>query len=228
VTALLKILPFILVTITLTLMYLFFSRSQITTKAAILGAFFATFFWFLTQQFYIYLQIGVAKYNAIYGSFATIPLFLVWVQLGWSFILLGATLTYAVQNQKTYMYKCLPTTPKRQLQLAYDLLLLVGNDHNNRTASTTESLARRLTPFRIQEIERVLDILIDRELLIISRNKHQEKCYLPVTSIENISPEEIFRAVIGDEAIDTPGARLAEEALQSATDTIKGTPLLPK
>lgn len=81
------------------LVYLFFSRARVTTSAAFTGALFATIFWFLTQKVYIILQVGVAKYNAIYGSFATVPLFLIWVYLGWNFVLSGAALAYGVQHR---------------------------------------------------------------------------------------------------------------------------------
>ena len=89
VTMLLKFLPFLFVILTLMVMYMFFPNVRVKTYAAFSGAVFAGIFWFLVQKAYIILQIGVSKYNAIYGSFATVPLFLIWVQLGWTFILLG-------------------------------------------------------------------------------------------------------------------------------------------
>ncbi len=220
-TALLKFLPFLFVTITLTLMYLFFSRAQVKTGPAILGAFFAACFWFITQQVYLYLQIGVAKYNAIYGSFATVPLFLVWVQIGWTFILLGATLAYAAQNQNTYLAKNFKTTPKRQLQLAYDLLTIITQDHKHRKQPTLSNLLTRLPSFRMKEVENVIETLVNGDLLLISSNKRKECFYLPATTIENITPDEVFNVIIGDETINTPGGKLTETAFTSARQSLK-------
>ena len=47
---------------------------------------------FLTGQMY------VTKYNAIYGSFSFLPLFLIWLQLVWLITLIGGVLCYASQN----------------------------------------------------------------------------------------------------------------------------------
>jgi membrane protein len=54
---------------------------------------------------YINFQIGVARYNAIYGSFAALPLFLVWLQVSWIIVLLGAELSFAHQNVDTYEFE---------------------------------------------------------------------------------------------------------------------------
>ncbi|MCI5163562.1 MAG: YihY/virulence factor BrkB family protein, partial [Candidatus Electrothrix sp. AX5] len=102
VQMLLKLLPFIFITLSLMMMYLFFPNVKVKTSAAFCGALFGAVFWFIVQRAYVVLQIGVANYNAIYGSFATVPLFLVWIQLGWMFVLLGAVLAYAIQHRNSY------------------------------------------------------------------------------------------------------------------------------
>ena len=52
------------------------------------------------QLFYVHSQIWVTGYNAIYGSFAARPLFMLWVQISWAICLFGAQLTYTNQNMK--------------------------------------------------------------------------------------------------------------------------------
>lgn len=52
------------------------------------------------QYLYIGSQIWVSRYNAIYGSFAAIPMFLLWTQISWSICLYGAELCYVAQNLK--------------------------------------------------------------------------------------------------------------------------------
>lgn len=56
------------------------------------------------QYFYINSQIWVSNYNAIYGSFAAIPLFLLWTQISWSICLFGAEMSYISQNISTFNF----------------------------------------------------------------------------------------------------------------------------
>ena len=50
------------------------------------------------QYLYLETQVMVAKTSAVYGALAAIPLFMIWLNLGWTIILYGAELSYAFQN----------------------------------------------------------------------------------------------------------------------------------
>ena len=56
------------------------------------------------QYFYINSQIWVSSYNAIYGSFAAIPMYMLWTQISWCICLFGAELTYANQNIEMFTF----------------------------------------------------------------------------------------------------------------------------
>ena len=56
------------------------------------------------QYFYINSQIWVSNYNAIYGSFAAIPLFLLWTQISWTICLVGAEISFVSQNLESFYY----------------------------------------------------------------------------------------------------------------------------
>jgi membrane protein len=58
--------------------------------------------WQLAQWAYVSFQFGAAKYNAIYGSFAQLPMFLVWVFVSWFIVLLGAEMCFAFQNLESF------------------------------------------------------------------------------------------------------------------------------
>ncbi len=122
---LIKLVPFLCVVLTLMFLYLFFPHTRVHTGAALAGALFAAVFWFIVQKIYVALQLGVANYNAIYGSFATIPLMLVWLQIGWTFILLGAVLAHAVQHHRHYRPRGAVLSPQRRLQTALEVLQAV-------------------------------------------------------------------------------------------------------
>jgi membrane protein len=59
----------------------------------------------LFQWLYISLQVGAARYNAIYGSFAALPLFLAWLQISWIIVLFGAEISFAKQNAQAHEFE---------------------------------------------------------------------------------------------------------------------------
>jgi membrane protein len=77
--------------------YLVLPNRRVGMKAALSGAMVAAIFWQATEWTYINFQIGVAKYNAIYGTMAQLPAFLVWVYVGWCIVLVGAELACVVE-----------------------------------------------------------------------------------------------------------------------------------
>lgn len=99
-----KVSPYILSGLVFTALYTYMPNTDIRIRHAIIPGFIAgTAFQFL-QYFYIHSQIWVANYNAIYGSFAALPMFMLWVNFSWIICLSGAQLSYANQNLRSYYY----------------------------------------------------------------------------------------------------------------------------
>ena len=100
----LELFPLALVWLAFTLTFLLVPNTKVTFKyAAISGAISAVAFQIL-ELLFLNGQIYVTKYNAIYGSFAFLPLLLVWLQFSWLILLSGGTLTYSLQNVFAYNY----------------------------------------------------------------------------------------------------------------------------
>lgn len=98
--AFLKLLPIVLVSLALFFVYLFIPNTRVEVKNCLVGAFLAGVLWHLVQKMFITYQIGVGKYNAIYGSFAQLPLFLIWLYISWIIILLGAEICYCIGHDQ--------------------------------------------------------------------------------------------------------------------------------
>lgn len=223
VKMLLKLLPFLFVVISLMVMYLFFPHTKVKTYAALSGALFASVFWFIVQKIYIVLQIGVANYNAIYGSFATVPLFLIWLQIGWTFILLGATLAYAIQNRNHYRRPGADISPQRQLQLALDILDTVYANFAARSTTSLVDLAERIPQVRQQDIASVSRQLVAGNILW-QQGDVDEVTLVPATPAEKLHPGEVVQVILGSEPLPSPGGRLACRALTAAGEAIKDHP----
>ena len=101
----LKLLPYGLIWGLFTFLYIFMPNTKVRFSSGLLAGVIAGTIFQLIQWGYIAFQIGAAKYNAIYGSFAALPLFLAWLQLSWLVVLYGAELSFAHQNVDTYEFE---------------------------------------------------------------------------------------------------------------------------
>jgi membrane protein len=102
---LIRFLPLVVICFMFTLLYIFMPNTHVRVRAAVIAGIAAGSAFQLFQFLYVTFQIGVAKYNAIYGSFAALPLFLFWLQASWMIVLSGAELSFATQNVDTYEFE---------------------------------------------------------------------------------------------------------------------------
>jgi membrane protein len=102
---LLKVLPYLSIWVAFTFIFAFMPNTKVRLKSALIGGIVAGTIFEVAQWVYIDFQIGVAKYGAIYGSFAALPLFLIWLQTSWFIVLFGAEVSFAHQNVETYEFE---------------------------------------------------------------------------------------------------------------------------
>lgn len=83
-------------------MFKFIPNAKVKFKNAFKAALLASAAFTITQFMYLETQILVTRMNAVYGVFAAIPLFMVWVNVGWFIIIIGGQVTYSIQNIDSY------------------------------------------------------------------------------------------------------------------------------
>ncbi len=93
-----KSIPFVGMWITFTALYIFMPNTRVRYPAALVGGILGGTLWQLAQWGYVHFQVGVGRYNAIYGTMAALPIFMVWLYVSWLIVLLGVEMTYAWQN----------------------------------------------------------------------------------------------------------------------------------
>jgi len=98
------IIPFFITGLLWTFLYIFIPNTPVRFLPAFFAGFITSLVYQLVQWIYYKLQIGVVSYNAVYGTFAAIPLFLIWLHLSWIITLLGAKIAFAIQNVDAYEY----------------------------------------------------------------------------------------------------------------------------
>ena len=99
-----KLLPYCAIWLLFTFLYMFLPNGKISWQFGLPAAIAAGTLFQLFQWAYLSFQFGVAKYNAIYGSFAALPLFLVWLQISWLIVLFGAELLFSIKSEKDHDY----------------------------------------------------------------------------------------------------------------------------
>lgn len=93
-----NILPYLAMWAAFVFMYLFMPNTRVRFAPALVGGIFGGTLWQLAQWAYVNFQVGVSRYNAIYGTMAALPILIVWLYVSWMIVLLGLEVTYAVQN----------------------------------------------------------------------------------------------------------------------------------
>jgi len=100
----LNLLPYLLTCLLFTFLYIFIPNTRVRFLPALWSGLITGTVFQLIQWAYLYFQIGVTQYNVIYGTFAVFPLFLIWLHLSWVIILLGAKITFSMQNVDAYEF----------------------------------------------------------------------------------------------------------------------------
>jgi membrane protein len=105
--ALLSLGPILVMATIFSVLYGVMPNTRIKFGSAVLGGCLAALIWSLVQELYVKAQLGVSSYNELYAGFAALPLFLFWLFLSWTSVLLGAEFAAADQDQGAYRHQAL-------------------------------------------------------------------------------------------------------------------------
>ena len=150
---LLRFTPFVIMWIVFTLLYLIMPNTRVRFRSALVAGIIAGTSFQALQIIYIDFQIKVTTFNAIYGSFAAFPLFIVWMQLSWLIVLLGAELSFANQNVQKYEFELasLKVSPnQRRILMLMILNIIIKRFRNGEPPITASEIARLMqVPVRL-------------------------------------------------------------------------------
>ena len=185
-------------------LYLFMPNTRVRVIPAILGGFFGSLIWLGVLYVYIRWQIGLANFNAIYGGFAALPFFLAWLYTSWVVVLLGAEISYAVQNIRlTRLTKHLPPPdPATNHLLGIAAMESICRHFdagqgpwNAATYAATHAIA-------LNELTAALDILVRAKLIVHLTPDAEPPAkhnYIPARPPAQITLAEVHEAFFGME-----------------------------
>ncbi len=156
-----RFLPYLSIWIAMVFLYMFIPNIRVRFASAVTGGIVAGTAWQLAQWGYFYFQVGVANYNAIYGTLAAVPVFLVWIYTSWIIVLLGLEIVFAHQHHgqglTTHSDFRLSVTGREELSVA--LLVQIGRGFLKGSPSPTSDELADQVGVPLLLIESVMDEL---------------------------------------------------------------------
>lgn len=218
----LNLLPVVAMVATFSFLYGFLPNTRVTKRAALTGGLVGGLAWLMLQAVYFKLQIVVVRYNAIYGSFAALPLFLLWIYLSWVVFLLGAEVSFGTQIWRRYQWRKLSLSPITRVALAFEILLTAAQGYRRQRLTTRDDLVWALKQ-PDKYIKELLDVLVGAGLM----HYVQEGAggYLPAAPLSELSATEIGALMLGELPKTIPADNPARSALAAMHASLTETRL---
>ncbi len=189
----------ILTWVLFTFVYWIMPYTKVKFRGAIIAAVIAgTAFW-VFQNIYFLIQGQLSTYNAIYGTFAAIPLLLVWLQTSWVLVLVGAELSFAYQNIDRYELErdavTMNTSNKRKI-LVSAMVVIIKHFMNGDSPATSEHIAEELK-LPVRSIRDVVYELGQAGLVVAVKTAHDERenSYVPAHDIRDLTVFDVVNSV---------------------------------
>ncbi len=185
------LLPYVIMSGMFIALYVFMPNTHVEIKNAIIPGILAGIAMQGLQIFYIHSQIFLSSYNAIYGSFAALPLFMLWLQISWTICLFGAELCYTNQNLDYYDYNANTGEISHRYRLMLSALLMsrICRRFANGQSPLSALELREETNIPIRFVNDLLYGLIEAGLIVevTSDEKGEVSRFLPAEDINNLT-----------------------------------------
>ncbi|MEE3194046.1 MAG: YihY/virulence factor BrkB family protein [Candidatus Poribacteria bacterium] len=229
---LMKLVPFGLIWLLFTMIYVVVPNTKVNFKSALVAGVIVGTTFQLSQWIFFKSQMGISKYNAIYGSFAFLPLLLIWIQTAWLILLLGAEIAFANQHINRYEFALGSQEVKPSFKKLVTLLitnLLVKNFVEAKSSLTAEEISAILhAPVRLVR-QCITDLMNSKIINEVGKKNSQDTSYQPARSVENLSVSFVLQAIdehgLGDIHIHESGeSKRLSQTLEALNQEIERSP----
>ncbi len=190
VSFLVQLIPFILLFTLSTSAFLAMPNTRVKFRSALVAGLTAGIALQLLQILYVETQMGITRLGALYGSFAAVPLLMVWIQMSWVVLLMGAQLSYYLQNITRYEFEFdVQTVSPRQKKRLSLLVMhsLIDDFVRGAKPRAPEEISLELS-LPVRTIHECLDLLQVASLVTEIWNEEQERyVYQPGTDINKMT-----------------------------------------
>jgi membrane protein len=190
------LMPYLLVCAAFAFLYSFLTNYHVRLGPALVGGVFASVAWYGIGHLFAHLVASSSKYSAIYSSLAAAVLFIIWVNVGWLIILVGAHIARYWQHPHLLNFGENRTEGAHGYDgaLALDAMALIGHSYYfGEPKWTQEALTACGCCGSPDHVERLLRSLKEKQLIVATAD--EPEAYVPARAIESISLGEIVTAV---------------------------------
>jgi membrane protein len=182
--------PFFMVTAIFTAVYMFVPNTRVKWKPAIIGGVTAGVLWVVVGKLFTALVVYTTRLSVVYAGFAIIVAALLWTYFGWLILLIGAQLSFYVQNRNYLRMGLtelrLSVVQREQLTLKV-MYLIARSYHDGKTRWSLDGLSQELAMPGIA-IARIVHSLEDARLITVTEDEH----LLPARDLGKISVQEVL------------------------------------
>jgi membrane protein len=202
-----RVVPYVLIWLLFIFMFMAMPNTRVRLKPAIIAGVISGTMFQVMQLAYITLQVGAVKYNTVYGSFAALPLFLVWLQLSWMIVLFGAELSFAYANVKRYLFasevkNISPEYKNRVSLLVMHYIIKCFLDQGRSAGSTEIQNDLGLPPSLVNQVLRELK---EAGLIVmISESGDDRDMYQPGRDVNELTTGRVLRVLQKRGSSDIP------------------------
>ncbi len=232
ILSLLKLTPLFLIWIMFSIMYILMPNIRVKLRSGVIAGFFAGSAFYIVQWGYIAFQIGATRYNAIYGTFAALPLFLIWLQLSWIIVLFGAELSFSIQNVHMHGFKeeVKRISPAFGKLLALRICTLIVQGFARAEKPLTAHRISQTLDMPIGLAHHILDRLVESDVLsIVASLDGKGSTFQPARDIDLLTVHAVVEALENNGVSHLPVGRTEElnslsESLVAFSASLENSP----
>jgi len=195
----LRQLPYVLFALGFAFIYWFLPNTDVRPTSALLGGAVAAVLVVTTQRYLLGSISGAARYNALFGSFAAIPLILFWLYIALAIVLLGAEVSFAHQNLSRYRrdVQAGPAEPAEREALGLRVAAEVARRFRDRLPAASAEDLSEVLDFSVRGVREVLERLEGAGVVARLAAAERDGGYQLGRPAEDISVSEVLAALRG-------------------------------
>ena len=190
-----KLIPYFINWVVFTILYIAMPNTRVRFYNALIAGVIAGSAFQAFQMLYINGQVYLSRYNVVYGSFAAVPLLLLWIQISCLIVLLGAEISYASQNINNFDFELdtnnISTRYKNFLILFITYVIVKQFEEQKPPLSAEQIVLRYKLPIRIvnQSLSKLVEVSVLSE---VQSENTKFKIYQPAIDINQLTVSLLF------------------------------------